>query len=182
MSLYAIGDLHLHFQSELKAPGQLHEPVWKDHEAKFKKNCEELIQPDDTLVLAGDHSWGRNLSECEKDLAYISGLPGRKILTRGNHDMFWDVKKTVSLNERFSPALTFLQDSFPDVIHIPADMAILPELSVVKPPNLFQDHLLILQMPQDMAPAGGSDIYGKIILLHAFTLLCPAAKPCASLS
>ena len=43
-------------------------------------------------------------------------------------------------------------------------------------------HLLILQMPQDMAPAGGSDIYGKIILLHAFTLLCPAAKPCASLS
>lgn len=26
MSLFAIGDLHLHFQSELKAPGQL-----KDH-------------------------------------------------------------------------------------------------------------------------------------------------------
>ena len=32
MSLFAIGDLHLHFQSELKAPGQLHEPVWKDHD------------------------------------------------------------------------------------------------------------------------------------------------------
>ena len=24
MSLYAIGDLHLHYQSVLKAPGQLH--------------------------------------------------------------------------------------------------------------------------------------------------------------
>ena len=30
MSLFAIGDLHLHFQSELKAPGQLREPVWKN--------------------------------------------------------------------------------------------------------------------------------------------------------
>ena len=38
MSLYAIGDLHLHFQSELKAPGQLHDLVWKDHEeAIFRK-------------------------------------------------------------------------------------------------------------------------------------------------
>lgn len=34
MSLYAIGDLHLHFQAELKAPGQLREPVWKDHDAE----------------------------------------------------------------------------------------------------------------------------------------------------
>ena len=112
MSLYAIGDLHLHFQSELKAPGQLHEPVWKDHEEKFKKNCEKLIKPDDTLVLAGDHSWGRNLSECEKDLAYISGLPGRKILLRGNHDMFWDAKRTKNLNQQFEGKLFFLQNNY----------------------------------------------------------------------
>ena len=69
MSLYAIGDLHLHFQAELKAPGQLHEPVWKNHEVKFRQNCEKLIRPDDTLVLAGDPSWGKNLAECEKELA-----------------------------------------------------------------------------------------------------------------
>lgn len=45
MSLFAIGDLHLHFQSELKAPGQLWEPVWKNHEAVFRHNCERLIRP-----------------------------------------------------------------------------------------------------------------------------------------
>ncbi len=112
MSIYAIGDLHLHFQSELKAKEQLYGRAWKNHEAKFRKNCEKLIGSEDTLVLVGDHSWGKNLEECRMDLQYISDLPGRKILTRGNHDMFWDVKKTVSLNERFSPALTFLQDSF----------------------------------------------------------------------
>jgi predicted phosphohydrolase len=93
MSLYAIGDLHLHYQSVLKAQGQLHDRVWKKHEEKFRKNCAKAVTEEDTLVLVGDHSWGRNLSECETDLQYIRSLPGRKILTRGNHDMFWDAKK-----------------------------------------------------------------------------------------
>lgn len=112
MSLYAIGDLHLHFQSELKAPGQLRGRIWKNHEEKFRRNCEKLLTEEDTLVLIGDHSWGKNLSECEKDLEYIRALPGRKILTRGNHDMFWDAKKTGQLNAAFRPGLTFLQDSY----------------------------------------------------------------------
>ena len=112
MALYAIGDLHLHFQSVLKAPGQLHGRVWKNHEEKFRKNCNKLVTSDDTLVLVGDHSWGKNLSECELDLQYIKGLPGKKILTRGNHDMFWDAKKTAQLNKLFQPELTFLQDNY----------------------------------------------------------------------
>lgn len=112
MSLYAIGDLHLHFQSVLKAPGQLHDRIWKKHEEKFRKNCEKIVHAEDTLVLVGDHSWGRKLSECEQDLQYICDLPGQKILIRGNHDMFWDAKKTVQLNELYRSRLTFLQDSY----------------------------------------------------------------------
>ena len=112
MCLFAIGDLHLHFQSELKAPGQLYDPVWKDHEIKFRENCLRMIGTDDTLVLVGDHSWGKNLSQCEEDFRYIAGLPGRKILTRGNHHMFWEAKKTAALNRRFQPELTFLQDGY----------------------------------------------------------------------
>ena len=112
MRLFAIGDLHLHFQSELKAPGQLHEPVWRNHEERFRRNCEKQISPDDTLVLVGDHSWGKNLTEAEKDLEYIISLPGKKILLRGNHDMFWDAKKTESLNRRFAGKLFFLQNNY----------------------------------------------------------------------
>ena len=112
MGLFAIGDLHLHFQSELKARNQLYGRVWRDHEEKFQKNCAKLIGDEDTLVLVGDHSWGRNLAECEEDLRYIQELPGRKLLTRGNHDMFWDAKKTRQLNEKFQPELTFLQDGY----------------------------------------------------------------------
>ncbi len=112
MSLFAIGDLHLHFQSELRAPGQLHGQVWQNHEIVFRRNCKKLIGPEDTLVLIGDHSWGKNLSACEKDLAYIIALPGRKILLRGNHDMFWDVKKTEALNRQFEGKLFFLQNNY----------------------------------------------------------------------
>ena len=112
MSLYAIGDLHLHFTSELWAPGQLHGRVWKDHEQKFRTVCEKLLTPEDTLVLVGDHSWGKDLAQAEADLQYISDLPGRKILTRGNHDMFWDAKKTAALNEHYAGKLEFLQGNY----------------------------------------------------------------------
>ncbi|MBR1780905.1 MAG: metallophosphoesterase [Oscillospiraceae bacterium] len=112
MSLYAIGDLHLHFQSPLKATAQKKDRVWKNHEETFKKNCARLLTPDDTLVLVGDHSWGRSLAECEADFRYIAQLPGRKILTRGNHDMFWDAAKTGQLNERFAGQLSFLQNNY----------------------------------------------------------------------
>ncbi len=112
MSLYAIGDLHLHFQSELKAAGQLYGKVWKDHVRIFRENCESLIREEDTLVLVGDHSWGKKLKDCEKDLEYICALPGRKILLRGNHDLFWDVKKTEKLNELYRGRLSFLQNNY----------------------------------------------------------------------
>lgn len=111
MSLYAIGDLHLHFQSRVKAPGQ-QGGVWKNHEAVFLRQCRDMIGPADTLALLGDHSWGRNLEECEKDLEFIAALPGRKILLRGNHDMFWDAKKTGKLNEIYAGRLFFLQNNY----------------------------------------------------------------------
>lgn len=112
MSLFAIGDLHLHFQSQLKAPGQLKERVWKNHEERFRKNCAAVVHQNDTLVLVGDHSWGRNLGECEQDLQYIMDLPGKKVLLRGNHDMFWDAKKTAALNRQFEGRLFFLQNNY----------------------------------------------------------------------
>ena len=112
MSLYAIGDLHLHFQSTLKASAQLHDRLWKDHEQKFRQNCLRMLTEEDTLVLAGDHSWGRNLAECALDFDYIMALPGRKVLLRGNHDIFWDAGKTAALNARFAGKLFFLQGNY----------------------------------------------------------------------
>ena len=112
MSLYAIGDLHLHFQAPLKAVAQRKDRVWKNHEERFRRNCLQLLTDDDTLVLVGDHSWGRKLAEVEEDMRFISALPGKKVLFRGNHDMFWDAAKTEQLNQHFGGSLQFVQNSY----------------------------------------------------------------------
>ncbi len=110
MALYALGDLHLGFQAD-KSMDKFGR-VWRHHERKIEKYVRQIVKPEDTLVLTGDHSWGRKLSECREDLAFIERLPGRKILLRGNHDMFWDAKKTERLNEEFKDRLFFLQNNF----------------------------------------------------------------------
>lgn len=110
MALYAMGDFHLSFSVD--KPMDVFGRVWKNHEKKIEKYCRKRIRPQDTFVITGDHSWGRNLAESERDLAFIASLPGRKILLRGNHDMFWDAKKTNVLNERFAGRLEFLQNNF----------------------------------------------------------------------
>ncbi|SFA92419.1 hypothetical protein SAMN05216249_1057 [Acetitomaculum ruminis DSM 5522] len=110
MALYAMGDFHLAFQAG--KPMDIFGDVWKNHPKKIEKNCRKLINKEDTLVITGDHSWGKNLSQCQMDLKFIENLPGRKILLRGNHDMFWDAKKTGRLNELYKDRLYFLQNNY----------------------------------------------------------------------
>lgn len=110
MALYALGDLHLSFQAN--KPMDAFGKVWRNHEKKIEKFVKKIVKPEDTLVLTGDHSWGRKLSECREDLSFIEQLPGRKILLRGNHDMFWDAKKTERLNDEYDGRLFFLQNNF----------------------------------------------------------------------
>lgn len=110
MSLYAIGDLHLSFTVD--KPMDIFGSVWKNHEKKIEKYWNKKITDHDTVVITGDHSWGRNLQEARADLDFIAGLPGRKILLRGNHDMFWDVKKTKKLNEQYAGTFFFLQNNY----------------------------------------------------------------------
>lgn len=110
MALFAIGDFHLSFA--VNKPMDVFGSEWKNHASKIEKYWHKRVSEDDTVVITGDHSWGRNLNECEQDLNFIANLPGRKILLRGNHDMFWDAKKTEKLNELYSGRLHFLQNNF----------------------------------------------------------------------
>lgn len=110
MSLYAIGDLHLSFLAD--KPMDVFGPEWKNHVTKIEHHWRKKIKETDTVVITGDHSWGSNLTTCAPDLDFIAALPGRKILLRGNHDMFWDAKKTNKLNQQFEGRLSFLQNNF----------------------------------------------------------------------
>ena len=110
MSLYAIGDFHLSFT--VNKPMDVFDKRWKNHVVKIEKYWKRKVTENDTVVITGDHSWGRDLAECQADLDFIMALPGRKILLRGNHDMFWDAKKTEKLNEMFKGKLERLRYSF----------------------------------------------------------------------
>ena len=71
---------------------------WQGHTEKIIKNWRALVAPEDTIVLGGDISWGINLAEAKGDFALIDSLPGKKIILKGNHDLWWE---TASKMHRF---------------------------------------------------------------------------------
>ena len=87
MSIYVIGDLHLSFQEN--KPMNIFGENWKEHEIKIKENWLKKVKNDDLVVLPGDFSWAMYLQNTYKDFKYLSELPGKKILLKGNHDYWW---------------------------------------------------------------------------------------------
>ncbi|MBQ1235216.1 MAG: metallophosphoesterase [Oscillospiraceae bacterium] len=90
MSIYTLGDLHLSLSTD--KPMDIF-PGWGDYIPKIKANWEQIIKPEDTVVIPGDVSWAMGLAQCEKDFAFINDLPGQKILLKGNHDYWWSTKR-----------------------------------------------------------------------------------------
>ena len=87
MSIYAIGDLHLSFSTN--KPMDIFGENWRNHEEKIKQDWLLKVKDDDTVILAGDFSWGMNMEEALADFEYINKFPGKKILLKGNHDYWW---------------------------------------------------------------------------------------------
>ena len=86
MALYTIGDLHLSFAKD--KPMDIFGPNWKNHAEKLREGFSSLGE-DDLTVLCGDLSWGMDLDETAPDFRFVDGLPGKKILLKGNHDYWW---------------------------------------------------------------------------------------------
>lgn len=86
MALYVIGDLHLS-QSVDKSMDVF--PGWENYTQRILKNWNNTVSTDDTVVLAGDISWGMNMEESMADFRLLEALPGNKIILKGNHDYWW---------------------------------------------------------------------------------------------
>lgn len=96
MSVYIIGDLHLSFGTD--KPMNIFGENWEGHTDKIKKDWNEKVQEDDTVILAGDFSWATYLEDSYNDFKYLNSLPGKKILLKGNHDYWWT---TVTAMKRY---------------------------------------------------------------------------------
>ena len=89
MKLFAIGDPHLSFGEGVQKPMDIFGGQWVGHTEKLYKNWSETVAPEDVVILCGDISWGLKLEEAMADLDWIHALPGKKILFKGNHDLWW---------------------------------------------------------------------------------------------
>jgi len=86
MALYAIGDLHLSLS--VNKSMEVFGPAWENYHARIEAALGVLTE-EDTLILAGDTSWGMSLEEAEADFKFLDRFPGKKYLIKGNHDYWW---------------------------------------------------------------------------------------------
>lgn len=85
--VFALADLHLSLVGH--KPMDIFGEAWRDHPRRMAQAWDRSVDPQDTVLLPGDLSWGRNLAEAAPDLAWIGERPGRKLLLKGNHDSWW---------------------------------------------------------------------------------------------
>lgn len=92
MSLYAMADLHLSLSVD--KPMDVFGPAWENYVSRIKENW--CLSEDDTIVIPGDVSWASDFSELEADFDFLSSLPGKKILLKGNHDYWWNTMRKMN--------------------------------------------------------------------------------------
>ena len=107
MALYAISDLHLALSAD--KPMDVFGSRWSNYMERIKANWQAVITGEDTVVLPGDISWATYLENAAEDFKFIDCLPGRKIISKGNHDYWWT---TMSKLEKFLIAGGFSTISF----------------------------------------------------------------------
>ncbi|HVR75946.1 MAG TPA: metallophosphoesterase [Planctomycetota bacterium] len=92
MRIWAIADLHLGISTGKWM--DIFGEHWKDHHLKVEAAWRDLVAPSDIVVLPGDFSWAMKAEDAAADLRWLAALPGRKVLTKGNHDYWWPASHT----------------------------------------------------------------------------------------
>lgn len=86
MKIFATSDLHLAISTPSKEMSKFG-PAWENHTQKIQEGWKHVGR-NDIVIVAGDISWSSNILRAVADFDFIENLPGKKILTIGNHD-FW---------------------------------------------------------------------------------------------
>jgi len=89
MSIYALGDLHLSLGEGIDKPMDIYGEPWVRHVERLRHNWLAQINEKDTVILAGDISWALKFNEAKADLDWLHQLPAKKIIVKGNHDLWW---------------------------------------------------------------------------------------------
>ena len=111
MRLFAIGDLHLSGGDD--KPMDVFGPHWDRHFLRISEKWEQMVGPEDTVLIPGDISWAMKMEDALPDLEAIGALPGKKVICRGNHDYWWHAISR--LREALPQGMTALQADAADL-------------------------------------------------------------------
>ncbi|MGE5613244.1 MAG: metallophosphoesterase [Bacillota bacterium] len=90
MAIYAISDLHLALSVD--KPMDVFGEGWAGYMDRLEQNWRSTVTEDDYVLVPGDISWATYLDQVHDDFSFIHGLPGKKIISKGNHDYWWTTK------------------------------------------------------------------------------------------
>jgi len=88
MTIWALSDPHLAFGVPSKTMESFG-PSWEKYAERIAQHWREKVSMEDLVLVPGDISWAMRLDEALVDLRWIDGLPGKKVLLKGNHDHWW---------------------------------------------------------------------------------------------
>lgn len=112
MSIYIVGDLHLSKSDNIEKPMSVFGYNWDNHDEKIENDWLRRVNESDTVILAGDISWAMKLEDVKADFDWLSTLPGKKVMIKGNHDYWW---QSLSKMKKAFPDAEFLQNSYYNV-------------------------------------------------------------------
>ena len=113
MALFVIADLHLSLDKKGKEKPMDIFPGWERHAQRLEKAWNELVKPEDVVVVPGDLSWGMSMEEATEDFRFVHNLPGKKVILKGNHDYYWNTMKKMTefLNEHSFGSISILHNN-----------------------------------------------------------------------
>lgn len=106
MKVFAISDLHL--STSVEKPMDIFGDGWQNHFETISADWNNRVSADDLVLLGGDMSWGITLDEAKADYDLVSALPGKKVVVKGNHDLYWN---SLSKMRNAFPDYDFLQNN-----------------------------------------------------------------------
>lgn len=113
MALYAMGDLHLSLGIKDK-PMDVFGAGWHNYMEKIEDGWKKTLNENDVILLAGDLSWATYMEQATADFEFVDALPGRKIISKGNHDYWWDTVSKLGKykQEKGFETVEFLHNNF----------------------------------------------------------------------
>jgi hypothetical protein len=94
VALFALSDLHLPLGNY--KPMDVFGSNWNNYVERIREGWTNTVGNDDVVIVNGDFCWATYLDDAVPDFKFLASLPGVKLLSKGNHDYWWETAKKMN--------------------------------------------------------------------------------------